>query len=99
LEILKALAKAIDRHLAKAKILVAERVEREKRWDLFFDKNALRLIIASHGIEKFSELMRFYKSTGSSDKTPFLILSPSQVYQSLEHKALLWKTLCQMLKK
>jgi hypothetical protein len=104
LEFLKGLAKAIDQHLAKVKILMAERLEREKRWDLFLDKNSFRLIIASDGMQKLPELMRFYKSVPASaqfflDKTPLLVLSSSTVYKSLEHKALLWKTLCQLLKK
>lgn len=104
LELLKGLAKAIDQHLAKAKILMAERLEREKRWDLFFDKNAFRLLIASDGIQTLPELMRFYKSVPAHaqlflDTTPLLVLSSFSVYKSLEHKTLLWKTLCQMLKK
>ncbi len=104
LEFLKGLAKAIDQHLAKAKILMAERLEKEKRWDLFLEKNALKLIIASDGMQKLPELMRFYKAFPASaqfflDKTPLFVLSPASIYKSVEHKALLWKTLCQILKK
>jgi hypothetical protein len=104
LKFLKALAKAIDQHLAKVKILMAERLEQQGRWDLFLDKNSSRLIIASDEIQKLPNLMRFYKSVPTHDqffldKAPLLILSPSSIYESLEHKALLWKTLCQMLKK
>ena len=104
LEFLKGLAKAIDHHLAKAKILMAERLERERRWDLFLEKNAFRLIIASDGLQKLPELMRFYKAFPASgqfflDKIPLFVLSPAAIYKSVEHKALLWKTLCQILKK
>ena len=104
LEFLKGLAKAIDQHLGKTKILMAERLEREKRWEIFFDKNSFRLLIASDGIQTLPELMRFYKSVPAHAQlflatTPLLALSPFSVYKSLEHKALLWKTLCQMLKK
>jgi hypothetical protein len=104
LEFLKGLAKAIDQHLAKVKIMMADRLEREKRWDLFLEKNSFRLIIASDGIQKLSELMRFYKAVPAHsqfflNQTPLHILSPAQTYKSLEYKALLWKTLCQMLKK
>ena len=98
LDLLKALAKAIDQHLAKPKILMAEKFEKEKRWDLFLEKTPLRLIIATAGIEKFPDLMRFYKGS-TLNETPLLVLSPASVYKSLEQKALLWKTLCQMLKK
>ncbi len=101
-EFSKGLAKAIDQHLAKIKILAAERLEKENRWDVFLSKNSLRLIIATDGVQKFPELMRFYKQNNSQlflDKTPLLILSSSSIYKSIEHKAQLWKTLCQMLKK
>jgi hypothetical protein len=98
LDFLKGLAKGIDQHLAKTKILAGERLEREKRWDIFLNKNTFRLIIASEGMEKLPELMRFYKPE-SLGKFPLLTLSPASVYKALEHKALLWKTLCQMLKK
>ncbi len=104
LELLKSLGKAIDQNLAKAKILPAEKMERENRWDLFLQKNQFRLIIASDGLQKLSHLMRFYKALPATsesylDKTPLLALSPASVYKSLEAKAHLWKTLCQMLKK
>ncbi|MBS0604615.1 MAG: hypothetical protein JSS60_06205 [Verrucomicrobia bacterium] len=104
LELLKSLGKAIDQHLARAKIVPAEKLEREKRWDLFLQKNSFRLIVASDGMQKCLDLMRLYRAVPASsqfflDKTPLLPLSPASLYKSLEHKALLWKTLCQTLKK
>jgi hypothetical protein len=55
-------------------------------------------------MQKLPELMRFYKAVPASgqfflENTPLLPLSHASLYKSLEHKALLWKTLCQMLKK
>lgn len=104
LEFLKTLAKAIDQNLAKTKILLAERYEKEKRWSLFLEKNLLRLIILSDGFQRFPELMHHYKAIPANaqfflGKIPLLPLSPSSTYRSLEHKASLWKSLCQMLKK
>jgi hypothetical protein len=105
LDFLKGLAKAIDGHLAKVKILMAERLEEQHRWDLFLSKNNFRLIIASDGVQKFPGLMQFYKSIPANsqfflDKTPLFVLSSIVTYKSsLEHKAALWKTICQMLKK
>lgn len=102
MEFFKTLAKAIDGQLAKAKILSADRIEREKRWDLFLEANSFRLIIASEGCQKYPELMRFYRANPPQfflSKVPFLPLSAAASYQALEKKALLWKTLCQMLKK
>ncbi len=104
LEFLKVLAKAIDQHLAKTKMISAIKIEEEKRWDFFLQKNNFRLIIASMGMQQCPEFMRLYQSVPASaqfflDKTPLLPLSHASLYKSLEHKALLWKTLCQMLKK
>jgi hypothetical protein len=102
-ELLKILAKAIDQNLAKSKVIAAERLEREKRWDLFFEKNSFQLILASQGMQNFPELMRFYQAFPSQDR--FLLgsilllpLSAPSFYQSPEHKSLLWKKLCQILK-
>ena len=95
----KGLAKAIDQHLAKAKILAAERLEREKRWDIFLNQNAFRLIVASEGMQQLPELMRSFRQDGVHlflNKTPLVLLAPASVYKSIEHKAQLWKTLCQM---
>ena len=104
MEFLKGLAKAIDQHLAKAKILMADKFEKEKRWDLFLDKNSFRLVIASDGIKKLPELMKYYRENPSNaqfflGKTPLLVLSSASIYKSIEHKTLLWKTVCQMLAK
>jgi hypothetical protein len=103
LEFLKTLSKAVDQHLGKAKILSAEKIEQENRWDLFLQKNTFKLIIASEGMQQLPWLMQFYRSLPGThpflDKTPLLPLSSSVLYKSIEHKALLWKTLCQMLRK
>lgn len=103
LEFLKTLGKAVDQNLGKAKILPAERLEKENRWDLFLQKNEFRLIIASDGVQKLPELMRFYKAIPATsqyylDKTPLVALSPASIYKSIENKAALWKTLCQHLR-
>lgn len=99
LDFVKILAKAIDEHLGKAKVILASRLEREKRWDLFLQRNAFRLIIATSGIHAHKELMRFYKPPSQLNETPLVILAPSPQYQNQELKGKLWKTLCQMLKK
>ena len=101
-QLLKSLAKAIDTHLGKAKIIPAERLEREDKWDLFLQKNSFRLILASQGMQGYPKLMQFYTQDNVQfflDKTPLLPLVVASHYKALEHKALLWKTLCQMLKK
>jgi hypothetical protein len=104
LEFLKNLGKAIDTHLAKAKIIPADKLEKEGRWDVFLQKNSFRLIVASHGMQELRGLMSFYHAIPSQsqlflDKIPLLALSEAAVYKSIDHKASLWKTLCQLLKK
>ncbi len=104
LDLLKNLAKAIDTHLGKTKILPAERLEKEKRWDLFLQKNTFRLVLASDGVKKLPELMQFYRALPAQglhflDKTPLFVLAPAATYKAIEQKAALWKTLCQILTK
>ena len=102
LDFLKVLAKAIDQQLAKSKILSGERMENEKRWDLFLEKNAFKLIILSSGMRNYTDLKRYYKQLPASaesflNDTPALVLSEVAQYKMIEHKATLWKTLCRML--
>jgi hypothetical protein len=81
------------------KVISGLRLEQEKKWDLFLTKNTFRLIIASHGIQQFPELMRYYKALPAQSQTflgtiPLVTLLPTATYlQSLEQKALLWKHL------
>lgn len=104
LELMKSLAKAVDQNLAKAKIIPADKLEQENRWEMFLQKNQFRLIVATEGIKKLPELMKFYhaipaQSQAFLDKTPLLALNSASLYKAIEHKAQLWKTLCQLLKK
>ncbi|MES2122772.1 MAG: hypothetical protein V4492_08365 [Chlamydiota bacterium] len=97
LDFVKSLAKAVDQHLSKAKVILASRLEQEKRWDLFIQKNGFRLIIATPGIQNCKGFLHFYESLPA--KPPLLTLSAVSHYHNQEHKAKLWKTLCQMLQK
>ena len=104
LDLLKSLGKAIDQHLGRAKILPAEKLEKENRWDLFLQKNPFRLIVASDGLKQLPQLMRFYhavpaQSQAFLDKIPLLELSSATFYKAIENKAHLWKLLCHILKK
>jgi hypothetical protein len=101
--LLKNLEKAITERLAKAEVVNAVEMEREKKWDLLFLRNRFRLIIASHDVKKHLSLMSFYQENPAQgnlllNKTPLLILEQASLYHSSsEKKALLWKTICQML--
>ncbi|MBS0620014.1 MAG: hypothetical protein JSS61_00950 [Verrucomicrobia bacterium] len=91
IEFLKTLAKAIDQHLGKTKILMAEKLETQKRWDPFFEQNAFRLVIATSSMHRLPELARY--------KQKLLILAPISDYKIPQNKALLWKELCSRLPK
>lgn len=100
----KNLAKAIQTHLKPIKILSGDKIEREKRWELFLERNSFSLLIATPSIEQFPGALSFYKGfpgKGESflNKTPLLILSPHTTYTTTrEAKQALWTKLCQMLR-
>ncbi len=103
-ELLRNLARSINQKLAKVKVISVERLEREKRWDLFLEKNAFELIIASSGLNNLKEAMSYFKSLPASSEqflkdTPLILLSPPILYsESPKEKTLLWKRICQILK-
>ncbi len=105
IELMKNLAKAIQKDLGPVKLISGNRLEQEKRWDLFFQINSFRLIIASDGMEHYPGLLKHYKALPTHQAAflahiPLIILEPASVYRSsLDQKAGLWKNLCLMLKK
>lgn len=104
IELMKNLAKAIQKDLGQVKLMTGDRLEQEKRWDLFFQTNSFRLAIASLGMQAYPELLKLYRAVPSQQTvfiahTPLIVLEPGSVYKdSLEKKAALWKTICQTLK-
>lgn len=105
IELMKNLAKAIQKDLGQVKLISGDRLEQEKRWDLFFQTNAFRLIIASPGMEQYPDLLKHYKALPAQQSaflanTPLIVLEPASAYtDSPDKKISLWKNLCQMLKK
>ena len=105
LELLKNLAKAIDQKLGKVKAFSVERLEREKRWDLFLEKNTLKLIIASEGFSRLKDAMSYVKalpasSTALLGNVPLIILSPTVLYtEAPKAKSLLWGQISQILQR
>ncbi len=89
LDFVKNLARAIDERLRPVKILSALKLEKEEQWDLFFQKNRFELILATDQISSFPPL----------PETPFILLSPVSHYEDAMQKSLLWKSVCQRLKK
>lgn len=100
-ELIKNLAKTlVEKKGQRVKALSAERLEREKRWDLFLSKNRPKLLIASAELEQMQNAMSFYKQNTATGEAslggiPLVVLSGS--YEKQE-KIALWNTLCQRLK-
>jgi hypothetical protein len=101
IELIKNLAKTlVQKKGQRVKALSAERLEREKRWDLFLSKNQPQLLIASAKLTQMQHAMSFYKQNTATGEAslggiPLLVLSAS--YEKQE-KIALWNTLCQHLK-
>lgn len=101
IELIKNLAKTLaQKQGQRVKALSAERLEREKRWDLFLSKNRPKLLIASAKLTQMQNAMSFYKQNTATGEAslggiPLLVLSGS--YEKQE-KIALWNTLCQHLK-
>jgi len=99
-ELIKNLAKTlVQKKGQRVKALSAERLEREKRWDLFLSKNRPKLLIASAQLTQMQNAMSFYKQNTTTGKAslggiPLLVLSEN--YEKQE-KITLWNTLCQLL--
>lgn len=99
---MQALARAMQNKWGGVKILHALRLEQEKRWDLFFSKNELRLILLSAGsLDPYPELLKYYKSIPAQaiallNEIPTLHLHPPSTYTP-EEKRLLWQKIDALL--
>lgn len=105
LELIKSLAKNIEQKKgASAKALLAERIEQEKKWDLFLSKNQPKLLMASQGLMQMQNAMSTYKKNSATGQTflgplPLLVLSTPSLYaESVQEKITLWNTLCHLIK-
>jgi len=102
LTLLKNLSKSLRQQLAPVKIIAAEKIESEKRWELFLTESHARLLIASHGLTRFAEAKSFYTQDASNHcflkKTPLILLETPPFYaNNPKEKILLWKRLCRFL--
>src|SRR5690349_15265174 len=83
MELIKNLSRSIDQKLAKIKVLRADRLEKEERWDLFFSKNPIKLFIATVGFTQLKKGMVHYKQSGDAlflHDTPLILLLPPGSY-------------------
>jgi hypothetical protein len=98
---LKNLAKAIHTKLKTTKIIDAQALENDKKWETFFGVNQFELIIASkQPLFSSPELKRYFQEESSISlpllaKAPLILLTP----EVKQDKASLWKKICQLLTK
>ena len=102
LSLLKNLSKSLLKEHAHVKIIVAEKIERENRWELFLTEQHAKLFIASAGFARFAEAKIFHTQDASQKcffkKTPFILLSSPELYaKNPKEKILLWKQICRLL--
>lgn len=100
LAFLKNVAKAISLHLAPARVLSADQIEKEKKWETILTSSHLKLVIASdYDIYLKPQLMHFYKEVPQQNRhflhqTPLLLLSDLSLYlKDPQLKSLLWRAI------
>lgn len=103
LELMKNLAKAVQKEFGSVKLMTGDRLEQEKRWDLFFQQNTFQLIIASAGIENYPGLLMHYRALPAQQAVflgniPLITLEAASVYKNSGEKKLeLWRELQNLL--
>lgn len=93
-------AAAITSLIGPAKVVDANRFEKEKKWELFFASNTLKLILAP-AIQgwKTTQLATYYKANPTTTlsrlgEAPLLTLQPLSVYlKNPKEKRLLWNSI------
>jgi hypothetical protein len=97
--LLKAVAQAVHSKLGPAKLIVAEKVEREGRWEALLTELSPRLILASEGWQTLKGVMHLYRPDPDRlGDIRFLPLKSAATYAQLPEKAALWKQLSQLLR-
>jgi hypothetical protein len=104
LQFLQNVTKAIDTHLAPAKLIEMRKIERENSWEITLSSSTLQLILAPPFTEwKSISLARFYRENPSSKThflhdTPLLLTQPIAAYlKNPDLKRELWKNLSTLL--
>jgi hypothetical protein len=98
------MTKAINTHIASAKLIEASSFENDKTWDNLLNTSSLKLILISE--EDFKKLPHLAKLCNKNDKEqirfqniPALIMpSPDTLAQNATLKQALWNTLKAMPK-
>jgi len=97
---LEQIAIALDVHFVPAKLVHAEPLEKEGKWETFLSNDLLKLlIICDYTLWQMPKLLKLYKETKVArflgDKTLFLLPDLSLYLKDPLLKRSLWKALCQ----
>jgi len=101
---LEQLAKAVDVYFGPARLVNAERVEKENQWDAFLSVNDLKVVIAcDHTLWQLPNLRNMYREIPTQEKRllkekPLFLLPDLALYlKDPMLKRSLWKALCSFL--
>ncbi len=102
--LLEQIARALDVYFGPAKIVNAEKIEKDKQWEAFLSVADLKIVIVcDHTLWQLSHLMQFYKETPASGvrtlgNVPLFLLPDLSLYlKDPLLKRSLWKALCQKI--
>ncbi|MBX7067340.1 MAG: hypothetical protein K1X28_08925 [Parachlamydiales bacterium] len=100
--LLTEIAKAIDIYFGPAKIVNAEKIEKDKQWGAFLSVEGLKMVIVcDYTLWQLSSLMQHYKETPAQGirmlgNVPLFLLPDLSLYlKDALLKRSLWKALCQ----
>lgn len=100
--LLEEIAKAIDIYFGPAKIVNAEKIEKDKQWGAFLSVEGLKMVIScDYTLWQLGALMHYYKETPAQGSrllgnVPLFLLPDLSLYlKDALLKRSLWKALCQ----
>lgn len=100
--LLEEIAKAVDIYFGPAKLVNAEKIEKEKQWETFLSVEGLKMVIVcDYTLWQLGNLMHFYKETPAQGarmlgSVPIFLLPDLSLYlKDALLKRSLWKALCQ----
>ncbi len=98
------IARAVNQSLLPAKLVDGRRLEKEKKWDSFFDSSQLKWILLSQDqLRTGTDLLRHFRENPATaekflGRASLLLLAPPAAYfKNPELKRTLWETLCTRL--
>ena len=101
---LQNIAQAISSYFSSAQVIDAQQWGKQKKWDLFFEKNQAKLVLSSPQLLKQAFLLPYYKEIPSTTERFFgsirlhMLSSLDSYFKNPSQKKDLWQALCAILK-